>query len=319
MAGPTDQKIQKTSQPNLFSDISGGLQLWQQLFGGKGAETTVSKTGGSFTDTQQTQMSPDAINYLMKSLMERTSGLAGIAGGQKTPGMYNSTTRNLLLNDLMSRSAGEVAVASAPKVTTRVAQPDTQKTSTKQEGMISPAAGLIGAAGLLAGSSWGKKKIGEGMDWLSDSITGASATPDLAMSPDTLDELIGGGWTTGGSDVAALGMDQAGALSDSAAYNIPYLSMGMNLAQGNLPGAMLAGISSVIPGAGLFAGDLEDPGSGFGGRLTDSIFGAVDEVLNTNVADATSSYFEEGSALDTAGDFIDDTVGGIIDWFESWF
>lgn len=132
-----------------------------QLFTGT-PNKTVKSSGG--TQTQQTQLSQEAINALLKGLMEGTSGrpgLAAVAAGQKTPGLYNSTSRTLLTNDLMSRAAAEVAKASAPTVTTT--SPTTQ-TQSGQQGILGQTGSDLmkaySAYKFLSNSAIGKKILG---------------------------------------------------------------------------------------------------------------------------------------------------------------
>ncbi len=72
----------------------------------------------SETVTEKTDLSPDAINELIRNMMEGDSGLAALLQGQAGKGLYNSTTAQLLANDLAARVAGKAALASAPKTTT---------------------------------------------------------------------------------------------------------------------------------------------------------------------------------------------------------
>lgn len=217
------------------------------MVSGKSAKTVTS--GG--TQTTQTQMSPEAMQTLMRHAMESSSGLAAIAGGQKVPGLYNSTTRQLLVNDLLTRSAGEIAKASAPTVTTQ---------SPRTVQMIQPKANQnismlgLAAAGLM--SDKGRKLLGKGVDWLNederdvsvDEFVGSSqmdaSGPDYGVSSamDYADtgslsfadsaagaasdsfqtgandwtDLIGVGMDNGGSDVLADAIDSfSGSSSDA--------------------------------------------------------------------------------------------------------
>lgn len=159
-----------------------------QLFTGA-PDKTVKSSGG--TQTQQTQLSQEAVNALLKGLMEGTSGrpgLAAVAAGQKAPGLYNSTSRTLLTNDLMSRAAGEVAKASAPTVTTT--SPSKQVQSGQQ--------GILGQTGsdlmkaysaykFLSNSAIGKKvlgpmedKVGKAFEDILAPMTGGAAAPLVA-------------------------------------------------------------------------------------------------------------------------------------------
>lgn len=160
-----------------------------QLFTGT-PNRTVKSSGG--TQTQQTQLSQEAVNALLKGLMEGTSGrpgLAAVSAGQKAPGLYNTTSRSLLTNDLMARAAAEVAKASAPTVTKT--SPSTQ-TQSGQQGILGQAGSDLmkaySAYKFLSNSSMGKKilgpmeeKIGKTFeDIFSPLIGGAAAVPAVA-------------------------------------------------------------------------------------------------------------------------------------------
>ena len=71
----------------------------------------------SETVTEKTDLSPEAIDEIIRNMMESDSGLAAILQGQAGKGLYNSTTAQLMANDLASRVAGKAALASAPKTT----------------------------------------------------------------------------------------------------------------------------------------------------------------------------------------------------------
>lgn len=172
--------------PNQNADLVATLASVAKLFTGSqqtqttgGGSNTVSSSGG--TTTKQTLLSEDAINALLKNLLEGTSGLASIAQGAKLPGLYNSSTQQLLTNDLLSRSAGEVAKATAPTVTTdsprtetRVSAPQT--ITTKTPAAISPTAGLLGAGAIALGSKAGRQKIQD----IYESILGEDNTKAIA-------------------------------------------------------------------------------------------------------------------------------------------
>lgn len=76
---------------------------------------TVSGSGSSSGGYgyEQTILTQDAVNRLLQQIMESNTGLTSIAQGQKNAGLYNSSTMQMLINDLMARAAGEVAVKGA--------------------------------------------------------------------------------------------------------------------------------------------------------------------------------------------------------------
>ncbi len=82
-----------------------------------GTQTT---SGGDYQMSERLNISKEGIDQMLRELMEDDStGFARVASGQKLAGLYNSTSRNMLLNDLLTRSAGQVAKLTAEKVTTK--------------------------------------------------------------------------------------------------------------------------------------------------------------------------------------------------------
>lgn len=190
-----------------------------------GSNSTVETSGGTGTSTttKQTLLSKDAVDALMKGLMEdERTGLARVASGARVPGMYNSTTQQLMINDLLARSAAEVAKASAPTTTTetRVETPKVQKT--QQPGVLSGNAGLIGA-GLLLGTEKGRKMIG--LDGVMSDIAG----PGTVLGGYSPAAVSAAGMSVGqnlASDVSFLGADwgaAAGAADTSGMFIAPAL------------------------------------------------------------------------------------------------
>jgi hypothetical protein len=125
------------------------------LFTGK--KTSVTTSGGS--SSEQTIVSEEGIKNLIRSLMEGTSGLAAVSSGQKAPGMYNSTTRQLMTNDLLARVGGQAAERSAVKVTNK----DPIIQTTKVAAPIDSKTGLLAGAALLLGSKKARKGLLDGL------------------------------------------------------------------------------------------------------------------------------------------------------------
>ena len=87
----------------MASSMENALSLAGLLTGGgKNSTTTTSKS-----------VSQEAINATIKKQLESTQGLASITGGEKSAGLYNSTVATQLVNDLLSRTAGEAASQTA--------------------------------------------------------------------------------------------------------------------------------------------------------------------------------------------------------------
>lgn len=115
-------------------------------------QTTGPQTVTTSDRTQTTEeiASPEAVQALVKQMLEGTSGLAAISSGQKNAGMYNSTTNSMLTNDLMSRVAAAGAALNKKQVTT--VSGGTQTTSgTTTEKVMTPQISEGDLAKLMAG------------------------------------------------------------------------------------------------------------------------------------------------------------------------
>lgn len=73
--------------------------------------------GKSSTSTSTTNMSSEGMTKLLQNILGSTQGLASVASGQKTAGMYGSTVNQQMINDLLTRASGEVASKSSTTTT----------------------------------------------------------------------------------------------------------------------------------------------------------------------------------------------------------
>jgi hypothetical protein len=160
-----------------------------------GSTQNVTTSGGS--STTQSNISQAGVDALLKSLMEGTTGrpgLAQVAQGQRSAGLYNTNVRSMMVNDLMARSAAEVEKERAGTTTTK--EPSTVKTKTPGAlGGMGLGGLLLGAGALGLGTKKGRELLGLGDAALTDSVIGA----DVAQA------AMGAGaaadWTTGNLDV----------------------------------------------------------------------------------------------------------------------
>ncbi len=283
-----DALTQNLNTANLLSSLG------TSLFGKK---STVTTSGGG--QTEQTMFSQEGINAMLRQLMENeNTGYAKTALQARIPGMYNTTTQQLMLNDLLSRSAGEVATRTAPKVTTK--QDTVQKTATP--GMMSSSTGKLlglGAGAAVLASPAARKKLG--IDGVFNDISsslgfGGSAVGGMSVAPaasaisgvgpggaifDSIQGITAGeGFSAAG---AAVGAEAAGGFmsSVSSALNtplweggftgaeaLPYLPAVMNLFEGDVGGAAGAGAGAYIGTA--VGGPI---GGAIGSFIGDAIFG----------------------------------------------
>lgn len=81
------------------------------------------------SQTSQTNVSQQGIDAIIRGMMEGDSGLAKLLSQQSGAGLYNSSTSQLLANDLSARTGEKAALASAP---TTVTQSQTKKEPSNQ-------------------------------------------------------------------------------------------------------------------------------------------------------------------------------------------
>ena len=289
-----------------------------ELFTGSKKKTTVTQSGG--TDTEQTILSPEAVDALVTQILEDTTrgaGLSSVAAGQRSAGMYNSTVNQQLSNDLMARAAAEVAKAGAPKVTRRA--PTSTTTMVQTPGMLgSSAMPLLGAATLL-GSKGGKEAIGKGVDAISSLFGGGgggslvdptvSAMQGVAQSfpVDLGTSIFEGAGSGAGSASFDLVRDQMGDFADdfigdvfgSADFGLssvaPFVGSINQLAQGNYGSAVGSAVG------GFFGGPV---GSFIGGALGKPVQGVLD--IGSDLVQGV------GGIIEGIGDFVDSAFDGIF-------
>ena len=132
------------------------------LFLGKNTTQTTggtSQNSGAIVDsgtvTTSESVSPEAVNAVVKSILEGNQGLATVAGGQRRAGLYNSSTNQMLVNDLIARSAAEGAKLNRSQtVTTNRTQADNRATvtannqQTVQKAPVNPGKAAVVLGGL---------------------------------------------------------------------------------------------------------------------------------------------------------------------------
>lgn len=177
MAGSNDLKeLPKTGMTvtDLMNLISGAANNFS---GSKSTQTT--DTSG---------ISQDAMNAMLKSILEGTNGLADVASGQNRAGLYGSSVNTQLVNDLMTRAAAQVAM-NGPK-----SQTTTTRTAPKVSGS---AAGSV--AGLLGLAQVGSSIWDAGKGLLNGDVA-YSASEGIAKAKDLLGIGANQGAGTGAAD-----------------------------------------------------------------------------------------------------------------------
>lgn len=110
----------KTSSQDLLSKLQQTLNTTgsQQTTGSTTNQQTTSQSGSQVSTTKSDISAEGIAKMLQDTLSAAGTGVADIATGAKQAGIYNSSTQQLLTNDLLSRTAGELAKAQAGTTTT---------------------------------------------------------------------------------------------------------------------------------------------------------------------------------------------------------
>src|SRR5258708_16955467 len=186
---------QGNNNPSLLDNISKLSDLF--------LPKTSNVSGG--TTTQQTVISPQAAQALINTILGGSQGLSSVASGQKTSGLYDSSTNQLLVNDLISRTAGEIAARGAP---TRTNVPNRLTTVGAP---LSPVTSLLATGAAYLGNKVLKStgitdKVDKGVDAVVNSIFGATSATGVNAGQG----LSGGTLPTGTVNIGALTSDNPG-------------------------------------------------------------------------------------------------------------
>lgn len=165
---------QKMEQVDPIKNLTSILDLFQ----GK----SESKTTGGSTIKTSVDFSEAQVADQIRSILGSTQGLASIASGEKLSGMYNTTSKQQAMNDLLAKITSEVT---AKKVGTTVTK-SAETTKAEAPAPLGEGKGLqallgLGASSLLAPSvkrlkgKLGIPDLGEGLaDMLFGSGVGAA-------------------------------------------------------------------------------------------------------------------------------------------------
>jgi hypothetical protein len=187
-----------------IAQTNSGLSSVQDLYDLINGKTTTT-SGGDQTTSGSTNVvktdqgiSQESMNAMLQQILSGTQGLASVAQGQRTAGGYSSATNQMLINDLMTRSASQVAQANQSKTVTTVEGPKTVTVAPKTVSVggatvegVAKTAGTLGGLQLLANTlgnvdTVGKSSTAKGIkNWLSNIIGGNSsdASETVSMNP----------------------------------------------------------------------------------------------------------------------------------------
>jgi hypothetical protein len=245
-------------------NVATGVSL-AQLFLGK-----TTSTSGTTQTTSET-VSQDKTAALIKQIMEGTSGLSAVSSGQKAAGLYNSSTNQLLTNDLMARAAAQVAALSSTKTT------QTSGTTQKVAPQVNPTSALGGIALLQLLPKDIKDQI---KNVWKDGIPGITTSGTAAK------KLIGGDSVT---------------LSPNGDETMGAISSGETAVSGGNGMDLTSGIDA--------AQQAEDLTSAI--DVASSLSSAADASTGIDLAEEATAAAEGATALDAAGTAVDGVAPGM--------
>ena len=288
--------------------LSGGGDYLSQLIA---LSQGISGTNGS--KTSKTTVSPDGLNRIIQSALQGQGGLAGIFSAPAISGGYNSGTKSMMANDLLSRISAEAAAKTVGV------------TETSRQGGVG-ASGVLKALALKEGSKLGanalKSLINGGSGAVGKNMAGffdASAVfPSTEAGTNTLSDWLASSGSSGGD----LGL--SGSITGMEGL-------------GSSAGAGASFIDSVNPYAGAATALFNAADGEWGGNDTFSTVGAtigsyfgpvgaavgswVGNTVGENAMDGTESYLaNSGGGLFTGDASAKDVVGsgfGLGDIFDT--
>lgn len=230
-------------------DLQGITSLANLFLGKSGTQATVGgtqNTGGVTTTGTRTvseNVSQDAIDATVKSILEGNQGLAAVSAGENKVGLYNSSTNRMLTNDLIARAAAEGAKLNKTQ-TTQVNETaaDTRGTSTNTAvkttaaPQVKPGTAAVGLLGI------------QGLSALSNTTLGKKLMAQLGM---------GAGVKAAAGAAGASGSDSSGGASTNATANTPNAPVASIAADGSSTADMSSGTRINNPSAYVAPGGEE--------------------------------------------------------------
>lgn len=238
-----------------------GLETLTQLMGlqqairGQSQSSTTNKSGST---TTKGNISEEGIQRMIDQMLAAPGGVKDISSKARGAGLYNSSTEAQLTNDLMARTAGELAARQAGTTTE---SDETIMTETVAPGMGVGKA-LLPMAAMALGKPLIERALSGGGNLLGGLFGGGSSMVDAPM-----ESLLGSG-IANPSFAAALGGNTlgntfGGFLGNSSSDLLGNISAGSGLAESL--GTTIGGVGEIAPGFALNA--IPGVGSFLGGLL----------------------------------------------------
>ena len=281
---------QKMEQVDPIKNLTSILDLFQ----GK----SESKTTGGSTIKTSVDFSEAQVADQIRSILGSTQGLASIASGEKLSGMYNTTSKQQAMNDLLAKITSEVT---AKKVGTTVTK-SAETTKAEAPAPLGEGKGLQALLGLGASALLNPSV---------KRLKGKLGIPDLGES--LADMLFGGAAV--GEGVSVMGATAGGA---AEAFAAAYPAIPEAAAAGGELGTGLFGMTELdaLLGGTTYAGTGAEAGAAVGSGLLPAIPGAgwvLAAALGLDQATKTSHLQDVGQNIindplkafgDTLGTFV---------------
>lgn len=131
-----------------------GLQSVQDLYDMINGKTTTTSGG---TTTTNEGISQESMNAMLSNALASTNGLAAVSQGQRSAGGYGSSVNQMLTNDLLARTAGQIAASQ--KTTTTTKSPTETTVGGATVGGVAKTAGFLAALNQLGDTGITAKKL----------------------------------------------------------------------------------------------------------------------------------------------------------------
>lgn len=185
MATPTIQPVDTLGQVNNILGLIKGLK------------------GSTTTQTTSSNLTNEGAMGLINQVLQSTQGLASVAQGQKSAGMYNSTVNQQLINDLLTQTASKVASQQQGTTTTTKTSGILDKgeagTATKIIAALQAAhqaKGLLDPLAKALGSKYGIKSLDDVGSKIADLVMGTGDAAGGVASVGGADNIGGTGFSS---------------------------------------------------------------------------------------------------------------------------
>lgn len=289
------EKIASVDNSRLFGTS------FAELFLGK--TTTQDTSGGSSTTTVTEGASSDSVSARIKTLLESSTGLASIAGQQRTAGLYNSSTNKLLVNDLVARATAQAEATQSSKTSTTTQAPSTTTNTVRPQ--VNSGTAFSGLAALQLAPQGLKDKVYEALGIKNPAAAGLAKTARSFGVPDIANRAKD-------SQAAYDAMDNAGLPVTSAPAES---TVGLDLSTPAANGVTQLGTETGIDLGNTLATTIADDATA---STTAELVGSL---VTSGVADAASgAAVDLGLGLDLPVDLGTDELGGeVTDWIKGLF